>query len=276
MSGTSSRDAALGRLATGLAAYQVVGPATNIAFLAAIAAHPAFAAGDVDTGFIERHRGALIAAPRQAPDAVLAIACLDSLLRRARQAAAEAHLSADPHSPWRLGNAWRLNAEGRHVLTFMDGSREVTVTARVRGQGFLLDLPSGSVRARGEIDATGDLVVDLDGVRSTATVVRHDGEVIVMVGGASHGLTLIDAAHRTAGEEPVAGGCRAPMPGKIIAVMAKAGRRVRRGAPLMVLEAMKMEHTITAPADGTVAAVHYGVGDQVEEGAELLAFVAGE
>jgi 3-methylcrotonyl-CoA carboxylase alpha subunit len=66
------------------------------------------------------------------------------------------------------------------------------------------------------------------------------------------------------------------MPGEVAQVLAVAGSRVKRGQALMVLEAMKMEHTIAAPADGLVEQIHYAPGDLVEEGAELIAFVAGE
>ncbi|MCW8952606.1 MAG: hypothetical protein OQK23_07795 [Rhodospirillales bacterium] len=62
------------------------------------------------------------------------------------------------------------------------------------------------------------------------------------------------------------------MPGKVVAVMVKEGQKVEQGVQLLVLEAMKMEHTITAPADGTVAAIHFAAGDQVDDGAELLSF----
>ena len=83
-----------------------------------------------------------------------------------------------------------------------------------------------------------------------------------------------DAGVRKASNEAPSGGFLAPMPGKIIAVTAEPGARVRRGAQLMVLEAMKMEHAITAPTDGKIAVVNYAVGDQVDEGAVLLAFEA--
>jgi 3-methylcrotonyl-CoA carboxylase alpha subunit len=85
-------------------------------------------------------------------------------------------------------------------------------------------------------------------------------------------LTLVDIIAQSGQHEAAGGKLTAPMPGKVIAVSAVAGAKVARGAALMVMEAMKMEHTIVAPADGIVAEVLYAVGDQVAEGAELVRF----
>ena len=267
------RNTALRRLRTALSSYQVIGPITNIEFLAAIAAHPAFAAGDVDTGFIDRHKKDLIPKSEGLADTVLAVAALDVLLHRAGELEKQAETSGDPHSPWGRGDAWRLNDDNCHVLNFIDDKESVRVTAHVRGDKFQLDLPDGSIAARGEIDPSGDLVVELDGIRGKATVARHGDEMTIIWSGIAYRVTQ-DLGIRTARPDVPSGGFLAPMPGKIIAVTTEVGARVRRGATLMVLEAMKMEHAITAPADGKIAVVNYAVGDQVDEGAVLLAFEA--
>ena len=101
---------------------------------------------------------------------------------------------------------------------------------------------------------------------------RHGSQLTVIAFGARHTLTVVDPAALAAGQEAPAAGLTAPMPGKVVQVEVKPGARVRRGATLVVLEAMKMEHAITAPADGTVVEVYFAPGDQVEEGAELLSF----
>jgi 3-methylcrotonyl-CoA carboxylase alpha subunit len=132
------------------------------------------------------------------------------------------------------------------------------------------------LRVRGRLDEEGNLLADLDGARVTASVVCHGNDLTVITGGSSHRLTLHDPlAH--AGEQEVAGGrLTAPMPGKIVALLVQAGAAVERGAPLVIMEAMKMEHTITAPRDGVVSEIHYAVGAVVNEGAELLAFAVVE
>jgi 3-methylcrotonyl-CoA carboxylase alpha subunit len=265
------RASALRRLRTALEGYQVVGVATNLELLGAIAAHPAFAAGELDTSFIERHRAELFSPPGLAPDPVLAIGAVSELLRVQAEAAAEAARSFDPHSPWHQASGWRLNDDNLHTLELGDGSREVRVTARYRSDHVLLELPDSAIRARGEPGPDGRLRFDLDGAKGSATVVRSGEELTVFSAFGRHRLQVRDPLHAALPEEVVSGSLIAPMPGNIISVLVKAGERVAVGAPLMILEAMKMEHTISAPLDGVVERVNFAVGDQVAEGAELLA-----
>ncbi|MCP5367324.1 MAG: acetyl/propionyl/methylcrotonyl-CoA carboxylase subunit alpha [Hyphomicrobiales bacterium] len=269
-----NRAGAIRRLRGALADYQIVGPASNLDFLANVAAHPAFAAGDLDTRFIDRHRGDLVPQRPPAGDRVLALAALDVLLRRAREAAVGARASNDPFAPWHQTSGWRLNDDNHHEIRFQDGGEPVVVTVHYRPRGFVFELPGGAMAVDGEIDGAGDLHADLDGARLTATVVRHGDDLAIMCDGRSHRVTLFDPAAHAGDQDLATGRLTAPMPGKVIAVRAAAGDRVAAGAPLLVLEAMKMEHTIAAPADGTVTAIHYAVGDQVEEGVELAEFEA--
>ena len=85
-------------------------------------------------------------------------------------------------------------------------------------------------------------------------------------------LVLVDTLHAGGAGDDVGGGLKAPMPGKVIALIAAVGASVDKGAPLLVLEAMKMEHTISAPKRGTVKAFRYGVGEQVVDGVDLVDF----
>jgi 3-methylcrotonyl-CoA carboxylase alpha subunit len=268
----ATRAGALRRLRLALAEYQVVGVTTNIDFLSAVAAHPAFASGALDTGFIERHRAVLFPETCAASDQVLALACLHVLLRRSDEAEKAAAASCDRWAPWNLTTGWQLNGDNHHVLTLRDGDSAVCVTAHYRVDGYLLDLPGGQLMVRGKLDEEGNLLADLGGARVTATVVRHGNDLTIIANGSSHRLTLHDPlAH--AGEQEVEGGrLTAPMPGKIVALLVQPGAVVERGAPLVIMEAMKMEHTITAPRDGVVAEIHFAVGAVVNEGAELLAF----
>jgi len=270
------RGAALTRLRRALAEVQVVGPATNVDFLSAVAGHPAFAAGDVHTGFIGQHRAELFPERRPPSDRMLSLACLDVLIRRDEEARAAARLSHDPFSPWHSTDGWRLNDDNYHRLTFRDGDDTIDVTIHYRSDGILLELPGGAepVSASGEIDAAGDLIANLGGVRIKATVVRHGDDLTIFCGGAGHRLVLDDPAARAGLQEVKSGSLTAPMPGKVVAINVKPGDAVKRGATLMVMVAMKMEHAVTAPTDGTVAKVHYDVGEQVEEGAVLVSFEA--
>ncbi|MBB4265693.1 acetyl/propionyl/methylcrotonyl-CoA carboxylase subunit alpha [Roseospira visakhapatnamensis] len=270
----ADRASALRRLRAALESYQVVGVATNLAFLGGIAAHPAFARGEVGTRFIETHEADLFPETAPAGDGVLALAALDVLLRRRREAARAAAGSGDPHSPWHVPNGWRLNDENVQRMVIRDGDSLHTVTVHYRPEGYRLDLPGGSRLARGEIDANGDLVCDIDGFRRRVTVVRQGLDLVILDRGRQHRLTLDDPAARASERDQGAGGLVAPMPGKVTRVLVEPGQTVDKGDPLMVLEAMKMEHTITAPAEGCVSALHFATGDQVEDGAPLLDFEA--
>ncbi len=264
------RPAAVRRLAAMLDDTQAVGLATNLAFLAEVARHPAYRAGELDTGFIERHGRNLVPPEAPAPDDVLALAGLAVLQQRRAEAAAQAVRSEDPYSPWHRTNGWRLNVETHSRLVFLDHGEEVPVTVHFRPNGYLFDLPGGSLEVQGQLDGKGNLTAELGGRHVSATVVRDGGTLTLLIGARAHALQLHDPL--AAGVAADAGGGRltAPMPGKVIVVHVSVGSRVTRGEPLLVLEAMKMEHTIAAPGDGRVAQIYFAAGDLVEEGAELI------
>jgi 3-methylcrotonyl-CoA carboxylase alpha subunit len=117
----------------------------------------------------------------------------------------------------------------------------------------------------------GRLRVQLEQTSLDAAVVAQDEERYVFCCGELTRLRLVDPLAHSGEEEPHGGHLRAPMSGTVVAIMVKPGDPVARGAPLLILEAMKMEHTIAAPAAGTVSAVNYRQGDQVAEGADLIA-----
>ncbi len=271
------RPSALARLRAALAEAQVVGVATNLDLLRAIAAHPGFAAADLDTRFLDRHAADLLPHPPAAEDNVLALAALAVLLDRRRAAEARAAASADPGSPWHRVDGWRLNATATEDLTFRpagDGA-EVTVAVTYRRDGrFDLSWPGHRATAGGRMDADGTLAADLDGVRGRATALVSAEEVVLLgPGGAVH-LDRIDPLVRAARAEAASGGAVAPVPGRIVSVLVAIGDRVGKGDPLVVLEAMKTEHTLRADTDGVVQTVGGAVGDTVEEGTVLVGLEA--
>lgn len=270
----NDRNAAIRRMRTALAEFQVVGVTTNTAFLGNVIANPAFSAGDIDTGFIERYRDALFPESVPASDRTLALAALDLMLTRSAEAGCRAESSHDPYSPWHQCGGWRLNSDNYHQLHFIDGEDIVTVVVHYRPTGFLMDLPGGSMLVRGELDLAGDLLADLGGIRIKATVIRSGAVLAVLDQGKSHQLTIHNLYAVGEEDEASAGRLTAPMPGKIVALLIAKGVRVERGTPLLIMEAMKMEHTISAPCDGSVAEFHYPAGAVVNEGAELLDFTA--
>jgi 3-methylcrotonyl-CoA carboxylase alpha subunit len=273
------RTSAMRRMAALMGETEVVGVTTNAALLKALCAHPAFVGGEVDTGFIERHRESLFAKIAGADDRAFAVATLARLVEW-REAPPAPTASGDPWSPWSTQNGFRFLEEGHDEVRWKDGEREVAVIARRhRDGGIGLEMPGGTVEARVQRSAEGRLAIWLAGDTFTAAVVRrhaNDGGIdyTLFADGGSRRLRLVDPLDVTQYEALAADetAVRSPLPGKIIDLRVKAGDTVSKGQPLLVLEAMKMEHTLAAPADGTVKTVRYAVGEQVPEGAELVEF----
>jgi 3-methylcrotonyl-CoA carboxylase alpha subunit len=260
------RDAARVRLQHALADTAILGIATNLAFLNRVVGEPDFAAGKVDTGFIERHRDTLLPASRPMPDVALAAAALQRL---AKPSAAS---GADRFSPWARSDGWRLNGAAAPVsLHFRHGTDDLAIEATAASGGWKLRLGERDCAAAAKPGPDGKLAVTLDGTRCQVRVLEHDGELAVFVDGEGWHFTAVDPLAPPAGADIAGGRLTAPMPGRVIQLLVAAGETVRQGQPMMVIEAMKMEHTIAAPRDGIVEAVHYAAGDPVEEGAELIA-----
>jgi 3-methylcrotonyl-CoA carboxylase alpha subunit len=265
----ADRATALSRLQRALARTEVAGVVTNLGFLQAVLSHTRFAAGVVDTAFIDQQRAALVAADEDVPEFVLAAAALAEIGWRRADADAAAAASSDPHSPWRLTNGWRLNAETHSDLVFLNGEEKLEVKVFYGREGLRLALPGGEVSASALPRPDGRLELRLGDVAFDARVLRQGLERWVIVEGASYLLTLEDVLRGLAGEAGASGRIVAPMPGKVTAVLVAEGEAVEAGMPLLRLEAMKMEHTLTAPYDGVVERLDCAVGDLVEEGAEL-------
>jgi 3-methylcrotonyl-CoA carboxylase alpha subunit len=270
------RAAAVRRLAAALAEYEVVGPQTNLDLLRAIAGHPAFAAAELDTGFIARHAGSLMGgSPAAAGDeaVIWAAAALATLREQREQVAALARDAGDRWSPWAQADAWRMNGEGYQDLHFRRGEENpVTIRAHPLGQArFRLDLPGGAVPAELAEDEAGTLLL-LDGVSRRLRLVRRGDELVVVLCGRNHLLHRIDPLApprtETAGNDRV----RAPVPGRVSRVLVRPGELVAKNAPLVVIEAMKMELTLRAPMDGRVESVPHQAEEMVEEGTELVTF----
>jgi len=250
------------RLAHALAETGVLGVTTNLGFLARIVADADFAAAKLDTGFIERCRATLLPPAAPAPDQAVAAAALFCL----------AEAAADTRDPWARRDGWRLNAPNApRTLVFRYGDETVSVSAIAAGTGWELRIGERAYHAAAMFAPDGAAALTLDSARSRAIVLGHGDEIAVFIAGAGWRLALVDPLAPPSGADAHAGRLSAPMPGRVVQLLVAAGDVVSQGKALIVIEAMKMEHTIAAPRDGTVEAVRYAVGDLVEEGAELIA-----
>ncbi len=257
------RAQALARLAAALADVHIVGVANNVDFLTRLVGNPRFAQAQLDTGLIEHEYARLFAAEAVVSNDVLALAC-------ARLVVDET--AAETNDPWSLARGWRLNTTYTRDIVFKSERGVHDVDLEYTRDGYVfhhgaLHAPLAIVAAQGT-----RLEVRFADRAFAADVVRDGDDLHVFANGRHRVVTLVDViAH--AGESEVDGaGLAAPMPGRVIAIHVARGARVTKGTPLLVMEAMKMEHTIIAPADGTVDEFFYGVGEQVAEGAALVAF----
>ena len=258
----ADRAQALARMRSALARYRVVGVANNIEFLARLVATPSFDRADLDTGLIEREAALLFAPDGVVPTEVWQLAALAELLRE----------PAAGTSPWAQADGWRLNGSARRSIALRHGEQLQDVFAAVVGGGFELQVGEDRLLASGSLAAHGVLHARLGERRLHAAVIASGERRHVFVDGRSWPLTLVDTLHVGGEGDTHDGGLKAPMPGRVIALLAAVGSVVDKGAPLLVMEAMKMEHTLHAPGRGSVSAFHCAVGDQVTDGTELVAF----
>jgi len=271
-----TREAALRKLQSALSDYQVAGLVTNLEFLKNVAAHPAFAEKDLDTSFIERFRDDLIPEKTAISDKHLALAVLQLELSAAHQNAETAASSSDPYSPWNDNTAWRMNDIAHHDYIFADGDDEITVIVSFQDDSYNISARGAEIQASVTTQTDGSLRASLDGHIISATVVQNANRLIVITDGKQVEIHRIIKDYGGSGDDGGAGAVTSPMPGKIIQVSVATGDRVEKGDALMAMEAMKMEHSLSAAAGGVVIDVFFEVGDQVEEGTLLIQIEADE
>ncbi|GAB3468406.1 acetyl/propionyl/methylcrotonyl-CoA carboxylase subunit alpha [Azotobacter salinestris] len=245
-----NREEARQRLLAMLAETAVGGVKTNLAFLRRVLAHPAFAGAELDTGFIPRHQEALLPAPRELPEAFWQLAA-SALV----QSEAPRRREEDPHSPWSTSSGWRAGLPAQIDLALRCGEAQRVVR---------LDSAPSS-RLHGE-----QLWLEQDGVRRQHLALRR-GEILHLEwDGELHAVSRVDPLAEAGAGHAQHGGLTAPMNGSIVRVLVETGQKVEAGTPLVVLEAMKMEHSIRAPQAGVVKGLYCREGELVSEGAALV------
>lgn len=267
-----SRSAALGKLDAALAETIVTGLETNTAFLKRLCHDPDFANGDVSTRYIEEHDAALFAAPDMTDFA----ACAYSLIcaRDADVSHQGLRLNARPQQlHWGVIDdktcLFRLSKDGEGWTL----NRSLNATAQDRRAGETeVELPA--LRFTGDIGVDGRVTIVQDGLRQSGWILPHLDGYRVFLAGEHVDIALIDPLSPSVSDGGGAGSLNAAMPGVILNVYVEMGDKVTAGTDLISMEAMKMEHTITAPFDGTVTAIRFAPGDQVKDGDVLIGLEA--
>jgi 3-methylcrotonyl-CoA carboxylase alpha subunit len=258
------RATALARLDTALAELHITGLSHNVAFLRRVAATHSFAHAELDTALIEREHSALF----EAPSLPIAHAVAGALLRL--QADEQHHSHRDP---WSRTDHWRLHGDARQLIKLHIDGQTLAVTLDIQRDGswqLSWDAVNVTVQPLCPTDAGGEqFEADVHGQRLRLSVYRHGNDLDVFTSQGHARVQRVDPL-RQADDSAAGGRLTALMPGKVVAMLVTEGQQVKQGDALAVTEAMKMEHTLTAPHDGTVSAILCAVGDQLAEGVELL------
>ncbi len=265
-----SRERALQRLATSLKDYRIGGTVTNLDFLYNLATSQPFANAEVDTGFIEKHHDLIFHDRQQDFEKELPLAALALLLHKQQQTPTGIK-AIDPWSPWQGNGAWRLNEPHIHRLSLHCHQQEHAVEIEQRGALYIACVAGRKTHLRGEL--IDDVVhFDVDGHRLQGTLASTaDGFTLYLSEGACHFYEVMPDTGEADSNEANAG-LSAPMNGTVVTLLIEPGIDVEAGTALLVMEAMKMEHTIKAPEDGKVEVFYYAAGDLVDGGAELMQF----
>ncbi|MDH4564170.1 acetyl/propionyl/methylcrotonyl-CoA carboxylase subunit alpha [Pseudomonas sp. BN411] len=247
-----NREEARQRLLAMLDETAVGGFKTNLAFLRRVLAHPAFAEAELDTGFIARHQEQLLPTPAALPPAFWQVAA-----EAFRQGEAGRVRGDDPHSPWSRNSGWRAGLPSETDLHLTCGDERQVV--RLRGAA------TSPIQLKGE-----QITLEQDGLRRQHLAIRRGENLYLEWNGELRSVTRVDPIEEVEASHAHHGGLTAPMNGSIVRVLVEAGQKVEAGTALVVLEAMKMEHSIRAPHDGVVKALYCNEGELVKEGTALV------
>ena len=262
-----TRAEALARMDAALAQTHIVGLSTNVQFLRHVVASDSFAQARLDTALIPRESATLFEQEKVGLAWAGAALVADTL--RLESAAAEA--AGGWKDPWAARDSWQSHAAPVRNFALEFAGAPYSATLRpTRGGAAQLDCGGVNAALNFTVQANGSLDIAWGYERQRLQVYRQGETAHVFMAHGATQIVAVDALAHAAVAQADTGRLTAPMPGKLLSFAVKAGDVVRRGQPLAVMDAMKMEHTIIAPADGRVEELLYAPGDQVAEGAELL------
>ncbi len=251
-----------------LAAVRSTGVHTNVDFLGRLMRNPAFAQADLDTGLIVKQHDNIFPQSQSCPDTVFALVAAAILKQNGQTRPTENHAN----SSWQKADTWRVGGTYTRTLTISEKDNEHTLVLQRNKQDWTLSINGGPAQNfYWQADSGHKTRIRFGSTEDKGEVYISDLKIDVFANGTRHNLQWLDPIALATGEsDESAGGLNAPMPGKILSIAVAVGDEVTKGAPLLIMEAMKMEHTIEAPHDGKVEEIFFVVGDQVTEGATLI------
>ncbi|KAG0336407.1 Methylcrotonoyl-CoA carboxylase subunit alpha, mitochondrial [Podila humilis] len=273
-----NRTAALRILRKALSEYEVVGLNTNIEFLKTLASHPAFIAGEVETGFIKKYEHDMFAPAPPLDHATVAQASLSVVLKDLEANKQAAIAANDATSPFTSSPGLRLNQTSEQKLAFKLEDQDVKVGVEFNADGTYnvrVETPNKTStfnKVMAKLSGENGVLAEIENRKYKTNVIQEGDQVHVFAEEGKVTLDVPQPKFLTVGKEEKTGSLRTPMPCKISQVMCKPGDKVVKGQALVILEAMKMEHIIKSPVDGIVSDVFFNIGDMVAENKSLIAF----
>jgi len=266
-----SRGSALSRLRGALTNFHIAGLTNNINFLHQLASHDAFINADIDTNFLNKYGDELTLSPEQPEDELIVAVALLIMLKQSQANTIDPN---DPYSPWQKTSGWRLNEDNFHLIEFSQQAINHKIVAHfsehVKPNGFLFEVNNKEYLTHGSIE-NNQLKMSFNGRLISIDFVQIDNQLILFKSAHSWLFEIKDQSqpivHTTLNTN-----LTSPMPGAIIDILVDDGDYVEKGQPLIIIEAMKMEHTIKAHKNLIVQQVLYNIGDLVDDTVELISF----
>ncbi|EGG17604.1 methylcrotonyl-CoA carboxylase [Cavenderia fasciculata] len=269
----TNRDKALRYLRNSLDKYHIVGLNTNISFLKRLSSHPAFVAGEVETGFIPMHKEALMAPPKPYSNDTLCLVVLSILLNE--QKAALKNTVSGVVSPWQSATGFRVNNNAVRNIKLVHKEQKVSVPVTYQHDGtYLMTCPDGkSLKVGGRFIGENISAHIGEQFYHDISVVAHKDTLTIFNNdqGTYEFSQPLEVASK--GADLGSGSLLSPMPGKITKIMVQVGDSVKKGQAILLMEAMKMEHTIRSPIDGKVESLPFNVNEIVEDKKVLAVIV---
>lgn len=275
----ADREQAIARMRQALLGTHIIGLHTNVSFLYRLMTNDAFVNADLDTGLIEKNQETLFPPAQAVATKALAYVAASYLAKHGlKNSLATKNAPVGYRDPWDSSDYWRLRQGEGTTITVEDDSNEYLLKVNQRSTDqWILTLDSSEHDFAWEATTSADspdsyeIKLALDSTLSQGKVVLTGEEIYLYTQDGQTRLRVPDTlAHAGEGDDIGGGGLTAPMPGKVINIQVNVGDKVEPGDVLLVMEAMKMEHSITAATGGVVEEIFFAVGDQVTEGAELI------
>ncbi len=264
------RDIALSRLVEALEQVKVIGVQTNVSLLLAIARQADFSTAQLDTHYIEKHHASLFAPADKIAPEFLALAALAAYWQKRQAVRTWREISSDPDSPWFSADHWRNNLAAQETIRLREENQDFTILAAItQGEIQTVTLDNEKLEVSALTVNANEFSAMIAQQLIKATILFFPPLLHIFTQGQHHVLSTMQAAaleKETVSQQQVV----APMPGALTEIFVSAGQQVKKGERLLVVEAMKMQHTLYSPLDGVIKEVFFKPGDLVEEGTQLL------